>query len=327
MSYRILLVWTAWLAAGTALGQNPTIRTENIRIRDPFIYTDAESGLYYLYAQSGNRDGSDYQGVEVYTSTNFTEWTAPKPVLVFPKDAGVATVWAPEVHVYDNAFYLFVTLTFDECLKEDKPVASPKWPEMRKRGTWIYRAAKPEGPFSPIRNSSHTPAEWMALDGTLHVEKGRPYMVFCQEWVQLIDGAMMAVALSKDLSDTEGVPVKLFNASEAPGVRNGMFGSKVTDGPFLYRGSVSGVLYMIWSTFIEGKGYCVLRARSASGSVLGAWVDQTLIYTLDGGHGMIFKDFDGRLLLALHQPNKRGCERLRLVELADDETALYVVDR
>lgn len=313
------------LATTSLFGQSATIKTEDIRVRDPFVYADTKSGIYYLYVQTENRAGSDFKGVEVYTSTNLKDWAAPKPVLSLPKDTDIIMVWAPEMHAYNGAYYLFVTMTARDTLPIEKPVTSKSWPPMYKRGTWIYRADSPDGPFKPLKDTSHTPPDWMALDGTLHVEPdGTPHMVFCHEWVQLIDGAMASVELTRDLTDTVGKPTRLFSASAAPGARTGAQEGKVTDGPFLYRSSKSGALFMIWSTFIPGKDYCVLLARSESGRIAGPWTGHTPIYTTDGGHGMIFKAFDGRLLLALHQPNKDTKERLHLFTLRDDGTALYL---
>ena len=311
-----------FVSAACAFGQTAPLKTADIHIRDPFVFADPKTATYYLYAQAGNRTDSGFQGVEVYTSTNLTEWTAPRPALTLPKDQGVAMVWAPEMHAYQGAYYLFVTLTFHATVSEDKPVADKSWPKMHRRGTWIFRADAPGGPFKPLKNDSFTPPAWMALDGTLCVDGDKPYMVFCHEWVQLIDGTIDAVELTRDLSGTAGEPVKLFSASAAPGAKTGPQEGKVTDGPFLYRSPKSNTLFMIWSTFIPGKGYCVLLARSESGRVTGPWKNHTPIYTRNGGHGMIFKTFDGRLLLALHQPNAEPLERLRLIELIDDGTTL-----
>lgn len=48
------------------------------------------------------------------------------------------------------------------------------------------------------------------------------------------------------------------------------------------------------------------------------------LFSDDGGHGMIFKRFDGQLMLVLHQPNKRPNERGRLFELEDTGEALRI---
>lgn len=310
------------MLATDVIAQPYPLKTSEIRVRDPFIYADQKAATYYLYAQAENRKGSSFQGVEVYASTNLTDWTAPQPVLTLRAAQNVAMVWAPEMHAYRGTYYLFVTLTFHTTLAVAKPVDSKSWPPLFKRGTWVFRSDEPTGPFTPIKNASFTPSAWMALDGTLCVDEGKPYMVFCHEWVQLIDGAVDAVPLKPDLSDVAGKPIRLFRASDAPGAKTGAKEGKVTDGPFLYRSPKSGVLFMIWSTFIPGKEYGVLLAHSQSGHVTGPWEGHTPLYTTNGGHGMIFTDFGGRLLLALHQPNTGPMERLHLMELADDGSTL-----
>jgi beta-xylosidase len=305
------------LLAAAALGEPSAIPTGDIRVRDPFIYADAKTGTYFLYVQSENRAGSDYKGVEIYTSKDLKTWTPPRPVLTLPDDSGVIMVWAPEMHACNGAYYLFVTLTFRDTLGPQR-ADRPEWPPLYRRGTWVYRADSPEGPFAPLRGTSHTPPGDMALDGTLHVEPdGTPWMVYCHEWVQIADGAMVAVKLTRDLSAPDGKPVHLFKVSDAPDTETRPDKGKVTDGPFLYTAK-DGALLMIWSTFCPGKGYCVLLARSESGRVTGPWTGHTPLYTTNGGHGMIFKTFGGKLMLALHQPNIGRQERLRLIPLTDD---------
>ena len=68
---------------------------------------------------------------------------------------------------------------------------------------------------------------------------------------------------------------------------------------------------MLWSTFV-GKDYCVAIARSKSGRVDGEWThDEKLLFSkemndnTDGGHGMIFRDENGKMYLSLHSPNLR----------------------
>ena len=317
------ILFLTLLTFATAVAAEPyPLKTSDIRVRDPFIYADAASGTYTLYAQAENRAGSGYQGVEIYTSTNLTAWSKPRPVLTLPASQKVAMVWAPEMHAYRGAYYLFVTLTLHDTLAEAQPVDSKTWPPLFKRGTWIFRADSSGGPFAAVKNAPFTPPAWMALDGTLCVDGGKPYMVFCHEWVQLIDGTVNALPLKPDLSDAAGRPVMLFHASDAPGAKTGTREGKVTDGPFFYRSPQSGALFMIWSTFLTGKGYCVLQTRSESGTVTGPWKRHAPLYTGNGGHGMIFKAFDGRLLLSLHQPNNGPNERLHLLELTDDGESL-----
>ncbi len=298
-------------------------KTADIRVRDPFILAD--NNTYYLYVQSANREGSDFAGVEVYTSRDLQNWTPPKPVMIVPRHMDVCDVWAPEVHRFNGAYYLFVTLTFRDLLDEPKPLAVAHWLDLHKRGTWVFRATSPEGSFTATKNGPHTPEKWMALDGTLYVENAVAHMVFCHEWIQLVDGTMDVMALTPDLSAAAGKPVTLFKAGDAPGAKTDPLDGKVTDGPFLYKSPATGKLFMIWSTVIVGSGYCVLQTVSQTGRVAGPWGAHMPLYTGNGGHGMMFTDFNGHLLLALHQPNEGPHERLKLFQVCETNAGLEVV--
>ena len=171
-----------------------------------------------------------------------------------------------------------------------------------------------------------TPRDWECLDGTLFIDKaGKPWMVFCHEWVQVGDGEMCAVMLSDDLKTPVGQPALLFRASEAPWVVE--IGKKprgrVTDGPFLHRMS-DGTLLMLWSSFGKG-GYKLAVARSESGQITGPWKHESKpIYENDGGHGMIFRTFEGKLVLVLHQPNHGPDERPRLFTVQEKGHTLII---
>ena len=75
---------------------------------------------------------------------------------------------------------------------------------------------------------------------------------------------------------------------------------------------------MIWSSFRNGS-YAVGIAESTTGKVLGPWKQQNnLLFEENGGHGMIFKTFDGKLCIVLHAPNSPGgAERAHLFEIED----------
>lgn len=299
-----------------------TIPTEEIRIRDPFIYADREEKLYYMYAQIDNRlsgaGGPDRpKGVEVYVSRDLENWAHPKPVLLLPDDFWAREmVWAPEMHEYNGKFYLFVTLTSSDLHEHmTKPEGQDKWPPFHKRGTQIFHADSPLGPFKAFDDKPHTPEEWMALDGTLYVEDQTPYMIFCHEWVEIIDGSMDYIELTPDLSRARGEPRKMFHASEAEWSTSE--NNKVTDGCYMFR-TKEDKLLMIWSSFGD-KGYAIGIAESESGRLKGPWIQQEdLLFEQDGGHGMIFKTFDDRLMLVFHQPNSpAGKERMKMFEMED----------
>lgn len=100
-------------------------------------------------------------------------------------------------------------------------------------------------------------------------------------------------------------------------------GIYVTDGPFPYRCD-DGTLLLLWSSMGE-EGYTEAIAVSDNGDIDGNWVQRDeLLFKKDGGHGMIFKTFDDKLLLLLHSPNKHPLERPAYFELEDKNGMLYV---
>jgi GH43 family beta-xylosidase len=330
-SYLVLLTICALLSFGVSSCNSASnkktewIKNSEIRVRDPFILADKTTQTYYLYASIENRtmDESEGQGVEVYTSKDLQNWTAPKVVFQVPDDFwATQRVWAPEVHFYRGKYYLFTTFTSNDTLNTVAAPPSPKWPKRNIRGTQVLVADTPEGPFIPFENKPHIRTDWMTLDGTLWVEENQPYMIYCHEWVQIEDGTIDVVALKKDLSGIQGDNQVLFNASEAPWVKPVREGfGYVTDGCFLYR-TTTGKLLMIWSS-MGADGYAIGMVTSESGSVRGPWKHQEqCLFKNNGGHGMIFKTFDGQLVIALHQPNSSPDERMQIYKLKDTGDSL-----
>lgn len=277
----------------------------NIHIRDPFVLPVKQEGNYYLVASAG-------RSVTVRQSKDLLAWEEPKTVFAAPEGFwGTGSIWAPEMHQYRGRFFLFATFM------NDKPIGEQwtNWPPRIHRGTQVLTADSPQGPFEPFANHSHTPTNEIALDGTLWIENDVPYMVYCHEWVQVRDGGIKLIRLADDLSTTVGEPQFLFKGGDAPWAPRGK-DRYITDGPALYR-SKSGKLFMLWSGFSK-TGYTTGLAISDSGKVAGPWRQQAEpFFSKDGGHPMIFRQFDGTLTVALHSPNKGPLERCVLIEVED----------
>jgi len=293
------------------------MKTSDIQIRDPFVLPEPKDGFYYLF---GTTDKNAWKGVgegfDCFRSKDLREWEGPIPAFRPPASFwGRENFWAPEVHRFNGRYYMFATFKADH----------------RYRGTQILCSDEIAGPYVPLTDGPVTPADWECLDGTLHVDSaGSPWIVFCQEWVQVHNGAMYAMQLSPDLKEHAGRPVFLFNASEAPwgrrldwpeGQEAPLFPCYVTDGPFLFRHH-SRMLLMLWSS-MGSKGYAMGIARSESGLVTGPWRQDALpLWAADGGHGMIFRGFDGRLFVTFHTPNKTPEERAVFVAIEMTDTGI-----
>ena len=269
------------------------MKNSEIFIRDPFILP--RDGKYYLYGtRSEEAFTKKATGLDVYVGTDLENWKGPKECFRAPEGFwATMNYWAPEVHEYQGSFYMFATFS-----------------DGKRKGTAILKADAPEGPFLPWSDGTITPRDWQCLDGTFYLAKdGTPYMVFCHEWKQVHDGTVCAVKLSEDLSKPEGKPFTLFSASQGkPKVQPLLFRNYVTDGPFLFR-TEDGRLHMLWSSYGKGHSYIQALAHSSNDDIDGTWtVDRDLLFEKDGGHGMIFRSYGGRLMLALHSPNRTNRE-------------------
>ena len=285
------------------------MKNSDIHIRDPFILN--ENGVYYMFGTRGRDFGMRTGGFDVYVGTDLENWSEPRQVFDSEK-AGMnaASNWAPEVHKYRGAYYLFATFA----------------QENGNRGTYVLRADRPDGEFLPVSKKALTPEDWWSLDGTLYVDKkGDPWLVFCHEHVQILNGTVCAVKLSEDLSAPVGEPRLLFAGHNAYGRIPDPERRYITDGPFLFRGK-NDRLYMIWSTGMYGAYYQCL-AVSDNGEIDGNWLQLPPLFTKDGGHGMIFSDADGKLRLTLHRPNSQPNERPVFFHLADTDECLFISDK
>ena len=295
------------------------MKLQDIQIRDPFVLPVAEEATYYLFGTTDhNLWGGPGGGFDCYRSTDLENWEGPIPA--FRPSAGfwgTEQFWAPEVHAFDSRYYLVATFNA---------------PGRRFRGSQILVSDKPEGPYHP-HGEPITPSRWVCLDATLWRERdGAMWTVFAHEWPQVHDGEMWMRALDSRLAPS-GRPVFLFNASEAAWVRaltepalggaNRSFPCYVTDGPFLHR-TASGALLMLWSSMGE-LGYAMGLSRSQSGLVAGPWEHlPEPLFGDDGGHGMVFRAFDGRLWMTSHQPNDTPNERAVFFPIHEDGDSLVV---
>ncbi len=275
------------------------MKLNEINIRDPFVLKEGDT--YYLYGTRAKNFGQNVGGFDVYSSKDLREWS--NPVTCFDSEANHMNRqvnWAPEVHKYKNKLYMFATFTRENNL----------------RGVFVLKADNPLGPFTLHSEKAVTPESWECLDGTLYVSgQGKPYLVFCHEHTQIIDGTICYTELSDDLRTSVSAPVVLFAGSSPEWADVKPRGEHyITDGPFIYK-TVNGELLLIWSTFIKGK-YAQCIAKSDNGEINGNFIHLPPLITDDGGHGMIFKA-DNKLMLTFHTPNQTGLERPVFRELED----------
>lgn len=280
----------------------------DIRIRDPFIVSDLSEKQYYLFGTTDlNTWKGKATGFDCYISKDLQNWSDPIPAFRPSRDFWAdENFWAPEVYHIRNKWYM---------------VASFKSAD-RSRGVQILSSDKPYGPYFPLTDFPVTPQDWECLDGTLYTEGNTVWLIFSHEWQQITDGEICAIRLTDDLTGTVGQPETLFSASQAPwtvaetGPVQTETGGYVTDGPWLFWGK-DNRLHMLWSSFSK-SGYSIGLAHSSSNTVTGSWYqDEKPLFNKDGGHGMIFRTFDGKAKLVIHSPNIYLEERVKIIDVSD----------
>ncbi|AQQ08764.1 Beta-xylosidase [Sedimentisphaera cyanobacteriorum] len=319
MTSKLYFLFCILLAASglSADKQKEGLKLEDFHAHDPFVLADEKTETYYLYSTGG----------KAFSSKDLETWKGPFKFIELPDESWANLkhgAWAPEVHIYKGKYYLFVTLHNQDRSVEGK--GQPLRPR-HMRSTQVLVSDSPKGPFKPITRKPTLPAGIMNLDGTFFLEDGQPWMVYCHEWVQVLDGTVEAVRLTDDLSETAGQPKLLFRGSDAPWAApiNKNRKAYVTDGCFLYR-TKAGKLLMLWSSWQKNHNYTQGLAVSTSGRIEGPWKQEKPLLTNDSGHGMIFETFDGRLMLVVHRPTMSPDSRARLHEIKDTGDSIKLID-
>ncbi len=285
------------------------MKLSEIHIRDPYILT--YENKYYLFGTPGQYSWNGARGFYCSVSSDLENWSEPAICFDPPKGFwSTENFWAPEVHEYKGKFYMFASF----------------YATGHMRATQILVSDRPDGEYK-VWSCPITPNHWMCLDGTFFVEDGVPYMIFCHEWVQIKDGEVCLCRLSDDLKYAVGEPQVLFRASEpAWAHRDGEW--LVTDGPFLHRRK-DGKLIMIWSGFDRENNYVEAVSYSSNGSLKGEWKHcDSLMFSSNGGHGMLFYDLQGKLRFTMHSPNTpSGSERAKIFSVSETDEEPYLIIR
>ncbi len=267
---------------------------DSIVLSDPCILPDDATGMYYMTGTGGklwkSADMKLWEGPYDVAETNSVDWMGERPM-----------IWAAELHKYDGKYYYFATFT-----NQKVSVGEYKGNNLERRACHVLVSDKAEGPYRMVENSDmeYLPADKLTLDGTLWVDTdGKPYMVYCWEWLQNWDGTIEKMELKPDMSGTVGDAKILFRASDSPWSHEVVDGkdrpNRVTDGPYLYR-TATGRLAMIWTSWIDDV-YTQGVAYSQDGTLDGPWVqEKDPITPPNFGHGMLFRTFDGDLLMSVH---------------------------
>lgn len=277
----------------------------DLPFRDICVMPDPATNTYYMIGYLIS--SSSTKEIACYQSKDLQNWGGYTTVFEGQYDQN----WAPEFYCLDGNYYIVANLRGNTAAGD-------------LRGCYVLKADKANGVYEII-SERITPENWECLDGHIYYEDGIPYMIYCREWTRIVsgDGEMYAVRLKDDLTGVYpgAEHIKLFSARDHQASNDG-----VTDGCWMYKAS-NGDLIMLWSKYLDGK-YTIITSRSTSGTVLGEWThDEGTLFSNDGGHAMIFTDFDGNLRIAFHENSgNRGYEIPVIYYLEDNNGVLTIKD-
>ncbi len=303
MKKLIIATLLASMMGGSVQAQRNPMRvrenvpTDSINLSDPFVLADKATMTYYMTGTGGmmwkSKDLKRWTGPYQVAETDPQSWMGPRPM-----------IWAAELHQYKGKYYYFATFT-----NQAESIGTYRGNNIERRASHVLVSDKAEGPYRPMADATYLPADKPTLDGTFWVDAdGKPYMVYCWEWLQQWDGTIDKIELKPDLSGSIGEGKTLFRASDSPWSREKnekgeIVPNKVTDGPFLFKTS-TGRLGMLWTSWVYDV-YTQGVAYSQSNTLDGPWIHEPNPITPPNyGHGMLFYDFNGQLLLSCHSHRK-----------------------
>ncbi len=312
MKNLILLVFLSLsisqLQSQSRLKYKSNITLDSIRLSDPSILADSATKTYYMTGTGGllwkSKDLKKWEGPSKIIQTDPKSWMGHNPM-----------VWAAELHKYSGKYYNFATFTNRSAF-----IDTVNNIPIERRASHVLVSNKPGGPYIPMKDPIYLPANKPTLDGTFWVDaNGKPYLIFCHEWLQNGNGTIEKIELKPDLSGSIGESKILFKAFDSPwskdkNEKGEITPNKVTDGPYLFR-TQTGKLGMIWTSWIHDV-YTQGVAYSESGTLDGPWIQEKEPITPPNfGHGMLFRDFNGKLWMSLHSHQKTNDRTIRIPHL------------
>lgn len=278
---------------GPAMSVSQQIPLDSIQLSDPCILADKATHTYYMTGTGGmmwtSKDLKYWEGPKKVAEIDPQSWMGPKPA-----------IWAAELHQYQGKYYYFATFTNPAVIIDEV-----KGNKIERRACQVLVSDQAAGPYRPFGDATYLPANQPTLDGTFWIDKdGKPYMVYCGEWLQNWNGTIEKIRLKSDLSGTIGKGKVLFRASDSPwskekNEKGEIVPNKVTDGPWLFR-TKTGKLGMLWTSWVYNV-YTQGVAYSKSGTLDGPWIQEKESITPPNfGHSMLFQTFEGQWLMSVH---------------------------
>lgn len=169
---------------GAALSVSQQIPLDSIQLSDPCILADKATHTYYMTGTGGM----------MWTSKDLKYWEGPKKVAEIDPQSWMGSkpaIWAAELHQYQGKYYYFATFTNPAVIIDEV-----KGNKIERRACQVLVSDQAAGPYRPFGDATYLPANQPTLDGTFWIDKdGKPYMVYCGEWLQNWNGTIEKIKL------------------------------------------------------------------------------------------------------------------------------------
>lgn len=284
--------------AGVAVGQ---VTIDAMDLANPFVIYDGAKDIYYMTGDGGY----------LWRSSDMRVWEGPYDVLRPSQASWVGTgavVTSPEIHKHKGRYYYMATFT-----RPDVVIDTVAGKPVYRTACEIFVSDSITGPYEQL--TAETPLlapEYMAVHPTFcEDELNVGYLIYNYAAEQSGNATVQIIRLGKKLDVQVGEPYIMFRASQngwsSAVAENGEKSySPVMQAPFMFdtRGGELGILF---DTTIDGASAIGVAYTEKDHGLNGPWhIEPQPLLTGNVGGPMLFKDYDGTLVMALHKDTVVG---------------------
>lgn len=272
------------------------VAIDTMSLANPYVVYDSDKDIYYMTGDGGY----------LWRSGDMRVWEGPFDVLRPSETSWVGTdavVTSPEIHSYKGRYYYMATFTVPNVVIDT--VAGMSIP---RTSCEIFVSDRITGPYKqltadvPLLSPQYMAAHPTFCEDELNVG----YLIYNHAAEQTGNATVQIIRLGKNLNVQVGEPYVMFRASQNPWSsatdeegKNGF--SPIMRAPFMFdtRGGELGILF---DTTIDGTSAIGVAYTEKDHGLNGPWhIEQQPLLVGDVGGAMLFKDYDGTLVMAMHK--------------------------
>ena len=262
-------------------GMHPLTSTlDSMDVRNPFITYERKSNCYYMVGDGGH----------MWLSKDLYKWNGPYNVLRHDTLSWLGSaplVSSPEIHKHNGRYYYMATFEVP-----GDSVAAVDGRLFTRRSCVSLVADSITGPYKTIdKEAQLLDVREMAEHPTYcsdDLDVG--YMIYDCSYEQNGNGTVQIVRYTENVANRMGEAYVMFTAQDVP-----WSSSPLIESPFLFYtdGGMMGMLF----TAMYGDGKAVGVAYSTTGMLDGPWEVEPEPLLKGVGGAMMFRDYDGSLVL------------------------------